>query len=97
MKFMKRNNSQSVLLFLILSLRITSASAQLAPSADENIDFLMTFGSKAQVSWGDDDYSQVHFFIIPKNEKSPIYIRIFDPETGGLHDTPNSTYNTTCD
>lgn len=70
--------------------------SQIAPSRLENIDFLITFGQNASTEWGDDDYTQVHFFLIPKIETKPIFIRLFDPNTGGKHDTKNTEYNTTC-
>jgi hypothetical protein len=70
--------------------------AQLAPSSYENIDYLVTFGKQADLKWGDDDNVQIHFFVVPKSETAPVYIRIFDPETGGKHDTKNSAFNTSC-
>lgn len=39
----------------------TSIYAQPVPASDENIPYLMTFGSKAETSWGDDDFSQTFF------------------------------------
>jgi hypothetical protein len=56
------------------------------PAGDENIPFLMTFGNKAETSWGDDDFSQTFFFLIPETFKEPIFIRIFDPDIGGAND-----------
>ena len=38
-------------------------SAQPVPAGDENIPYLMTFGNKAETSWGDDDFSQTFFFL----------------------------------
>ena len=73
-----------------------SSEAQITPSAHENIDFLMTFGSGADAKWGDDDHTQIHFFVVPKNENSPIYIRVYDPNTGGKFDTKNGDFNTKC-
>jgi hypothetical protein len=68
--------------------------AQPVPAGDENIPFLMTFGNKADPSWGDDDYSQTFFFLIPENYKNPLYIRIFDPDTGGEHDEGRGDFDT---
>lgn len=56
------------------------------PPADSNIPFLVTFGGNALTKWGDDDRSQVFFLVVPKTEKDPIYIRVFDPDTGNDHD-----------
>lgn len=68
--------------------------AQAAPAAEENIPFLVTFGSEAETSWGDDDFSQVYFFLIPENQTEPVYIRVYDPETGGKFDEQKGAYNT---
>lgn len=72
--------------------------AQPVPSASENIDFISTFGKEAEITWGDDDFVQTFFFLIPKNNKLPVYIRLFDPNVGGKHDQLNTlepTFNTT--
>lgn len=47
-------------IFFTLSLSV-NVFAQPVPAEDENIPFLMTFGPKAETSWGDDDYSQTFF------------------------------------
>lgn len=54
----------------------------------------MTFGNEASTSWGDDDFNQTLFFLIPKNFNKPFYIRIFDPEIGGLHDEKKGEFDT---
>lgn len=68
-------------------------TAQPVPAQDENIPFLVTFSSGAGTKWGDDDYCQTFFFSIPKDFKSPIYIRVFDPDLGGKHDEKNGEFN----
>lgn len=60
--------------------------AQRVPNEAEVIDYLITFGKDAPKSKGDDDYTQVFFFTMPKSFEQPFYIRVFDPETGGEHD-----------
>ncbi len=70
-------------------------NGQSAPAEEENIPYLVTFGSEAETSWGDDDFSQVFFFLIPENQMEPVYIRVFDPEIGGAHDEQKMDYNTT--
>lgn len=60
--------------------------AQSLPSSDEKFPFLMTFSKKADKTWGDDDFVQTIFFVIPESNKNPIYIRVFDPDNGGLND-----------
>ncbi|AHJ98989.1 hypothetical protein [Hymenobacter swuensis] len=82
------------LLFLLL-LSATPARAQAVPSPGENIAFLVTFGSQADKSWGDDDFTQTFFFLIPKENRQPVYIRVFDPDCGGLYDETKFSWNTT--
>ena len=68
--------------------------AQPVPAPDENIPYLMTFGPKAETSWGDDDFSQTFFFLVPENYKGVIYIKVFDPDVGGMHDEENGVFDT---
>jgi hypothetical protein len=79
-------------IYLLLLSLITQA--QMIPSQEENIPFLMTFGGSGNHEDGDDDTKQAFFFLIPENYKSPFYIRIFDPEVGGLNDEPIGIFNT---
>lgn len=64
----------------------TMASSQPVPPANSNIPFLVTFGKDASKKYGDDDFSQVFFLSVPKNETDPFYIRVFDPDVGGQYD-----------
>ncbi|MEP3389101.1 MAG: hypothetical protein ABJO02_12985 [Reichenbachiella sp.] len=69
-------------------------SAQMVPSSFEQIDYLVTFGAESSAAWGDDDNSQVFFFVIPSSFTKPIYIRVFDPGTGGEIDEKNGKWDT---
>lgn len=80
------------LILLLFSAYCTMA--QEVPSMAENIDYLMTFGNKADKSLGDDDYTQTYFFAIPAKQTNAIYIRVFDPEIGGKHDNLINEANT---
>lgn len=80
-------------LFMVIG-TFENLSAQPVPALDENIPFLVTFGSEAGTKWGDDDFCQTFFFKIKKEFKEPIYIRVFDPECGGLNDEMNISFNT---
>lgn len=62
------------------------AYSQPVPGEDENIPFLVTFGNKGLKSWGDDDYCQIFFLTVPLIQKTPFYIRVFDPDVGGQYD-----------
>jgi hypothetical protein len=68
--------------------------SQSAPAADENIPYLVTFGKDSKTSWGDDDFCQIFFFKVPATQTAPIYIRVYDPDTGGDLDEPKGEYNT---
>ena len=82
-----------LVVFLLLSFEFL-VMAQPVPAEDENIPHLVTFGNKAATSWGDDDFCQIFFFLIPEDFDDPVYIRIFDPDCGGKVDEININYNT---
>jgi len=89
---MKKLALLSLTFFLIISL--IKVKAQSIPAKNENIPFLVTFGNKAEKSWGDDDFNQIVFFSIPKEQKKPFFIRVFDPNVGGKNDENRQGYNT---
>ena len=72
----------------------TSLFSQSAPAVDENIPYLMTFGGDASTSWGDDDFCQIFFCLIPLSQTNSIYINVYDPDTGGDLDEVNGVFNT---
>lgn len=80
--------------FVIITIPIAIITGQPVPAEDENIPYLMTFGPKAETSWGDDDFSQSFFFLIPKDYNQPIFIRVFDPDVGGAIDEINGAWDT---
>lgn len=73
-------------MFLILTAAGFWSRAQRVPNESENIDYLVTFGKEAPPNTGDDDHVQIIFFVVPYSHKQPVYLRIFDPDTGGNHD-----------
>ena len=81
-----------IILFLLLA--ATLLLSQSAPAIDENIPYLMTFGGNASTSWGDDDLCQIFYCLIPSSQTDPVYIRVYDPDTGGALDEPKGEYNT---
>ncbi len=85
------------LLFFFLIFGIHCLMSQPVPAEDENIPYLMTFGPEADPSWGDDDYTQVFFFLIPKSFSDPVFIRIYDPDVGGELDEINGEWDTRMD
>lgn len=75
---------------------ILSAYSQPVPNKEENIPHLMTFGKEAGISWGDDDFSQAFFFLVPSDFRRQVFIRVFDPDTGGKVDELRGDWNTVC-
>jgi hypothetical protein len=81
---------------LIILLILTSGIplfSQSAPAVDENIPYLMTFGGNAVQNWGDDDFCQIFFCLIPSSQNDPVYIRVYDPDTGGDLDEAKGEFN----
>ena len=85
-----------LLILVFLGLMIPDLMGQPVPARDENIPYLMTFGGggKRETSWGDDDFSQTFFFVIPEEFTEPVYIRVFDPDIGGEIDEINGFWDT---
>ena len=84
-----------VVLVIAIALRASfSVQAQPVPSPEENIPFLVTFGPKAETLWGDNDFSQIWFFLVPETYKGMVYIRVFDPDVGGANDELNGVFDT---
>ena len=80
------------LLSLILTLFLSAAlliQAQQVPS-----QFLATFGNMSDTTCGDDDFSQAVFFAIPAHYQGDFFLRVFDPDCGGLYDQPNGLWET---
>lgn len=80
-----------IAIFLFLSL---NGFTQRIPNETENIPYMVTFGNEAPASWGDDDFTQVFFFIIPSQYTEPVYLRVFDPDVGGEIDELKGEWNT---
>jgi hypothetical protein len=72
----------------------TEIQAQPVPGIEENIPFMETFGKEGDSSWGDDDFCQIFFFMVPKSRVEPIFLRIYDPDTFGDNDEPKGSFNT---
>ncbi len=83
----------NVLLFLLIFLSIKTF-AQPVPAVDENIPYLVTFGKEGDTAWGDNDFTQIIFFSVPKNHTDPIFIRVYDPEVGGEVDEQKGEWDT---
>ncbi len=85
--------SIKIVLALVCCFLANNFIAQSIPSIEEKIPFICTFGKNSDVKWGDDDFVQTFFYVIPETYKKPVYIRIFDPETGGMYDEKHTVFN----
>ncbi len=83
-----------ILTLVIILICITDTFSQSAPAVDENIPYLVTFGADSKTSWGDDDFCQIFFFRIPASQTGPVFIRVYDPDTGGDIDELKGGFNT---
>lgn len=90
------NRCLSILLLMSALILPSATFAQQFPGVEENIPFLITFGKNGVTSWGDDDYSQTFFLKVPKSQKDPIYVRVYDAEVGGKLDELKGIWNTKC-
>ena len=81
------------LCLILLVLTGSPAMAQSAPDIVENIPYLMTFGGNASTAWGDDDFCQIFFCVVPSSQTVPVYIRVYDPDTGGELDEAKGDFN----
>lgn len=79
-----------LVLFIILGKVVLS---QPVPSIDEKFTYLTTFSKSADKKYGDDDFVQITFFAIPETNKTPIYIRVYDPNIGGKLDEVKSEFD----
>ncbi len=82
-----------IFLFLISGI-FSRGFSQPVPAQDENIPYLVTFGADACPSWGDDNFTQTFFFLIPEEYNDPVYIRVFNPAIGGSIDELNGYWDT---
>ena len=80
---------------LVLAAPAGSAWAQAVPNPGERVESLITFGAQSDKQWGDDDFSQTFFFLAPSGQRDPVYIRVWDPGTGGGNDDLKGPANTT--
>jgi hypothetical protein len=86
-------NKYSLIILIILITGIPVFS-QVAPAIDENIPYLVTFGGESDPAWGDDDFCQIFFCVVPLSQTDPVYLHIYDPDTGGDLDELKGDFNT---
>ncbi|MFT5617939.1 MAG: hypothetical protein ACI85I_001165 [Arenicella sp.] len=94
---MTRKKQLSISFFILIAYVLIISPftyGQRFPSEEENIGQLITFGKGGDPSWGDDDFSQTFFFILPHTYTQRFYIRVFDPDTGGKLDENKGDFDT---
>lgn len=92
---MIKSNMKLIILITAFIGLSTIAYCQSVPADEENIPYLVTFGNQGDKSWGDDDYCQIFFFVVPKTHKNSVYFRVYDPGTSGELDEKKGSFNTT--
>ncbi len=86
-------NKSLILLFLLIPTWL-SLWSQVVPAVEENIPYLVTFGGDSDPSWGDDNFCQIFFCLIPFDFHEPFFLRVYDPDTGGNLDELKGFFNT---
>jgi len=87
----KTHSLQFIFIFIFSS---QLSLAQSVPSIEENIPFLVTFGKDSETSWGDNNFRQTFFALIPRDQRGAVYIRVFDPDVGGEYDEAKGVFDT---
>jgi hypothetical protein len=93
-QFSRCQLGQLVACLLWLLAMALGAQGQAVPNPGENIQYLITFGAKADPAWGDDDFTQTFFFLVPQGQRQPVYLRVYDPDCGGQLDSQKGSYDT---
>ena len=57
-----------------------------APALAQEMPLSVIYGPAASTAEGDDDYRELIFLSVPADLEDRLYLRIFDPDTGGDHD-----------
>jgi hypothetical protein len=91
----RQSKTKLICLVILTFLGWYNVNSQSAPAIDENIPYLTTFGKNSITSWGDDDFLQIFFWVVPSSQQGPVYLRVYDPDTGGALDEGNGDFNTT--
>ena len=78
---------------IIAVLSVALIPVQTAPawSADE-LPLFITYGARAPISEGDPTHAQAIYLSVPAGTKQQLFVRLFDPDTGGRFDELISRY-----
>ncbi|MEJ8473672.1 PKD domain-containing protein [Roseibium algae] len=73
---------------------LANSPAYAQSSKPIDVPLLVTYGAEAPTREGDPTHRQIIYIEVPKTLKQRIYIRLFDPDTGGDHDLLYGPANT---
>ena len=57
-----------------------------ATAQAQETPLVVTYGPEAATAEGDPDFREVIFLSVPEGLEDRLYLRVFDPDTGGAHD-----------
>ncbi len=83
-----------LLYIILIFFSSISAYCQNGQDNEMNLDILATYGNMLQEDCIKEDISKTVFFMIPERYKSSFYIRVFDPDCGGMNDNLNGLWET---
>jgi PKD repeat protein len=87
---------KSSIIATVLASALTSAPVYAQSAAEPTPPLYITFGIGAHPQEGDPDKRQAFYFSVPADFSKPLFVRLFDPESGGEYDQittrgPNTT------
>lgn len=85
--------SKKLIVLAALLFIVNNLWSQAIPSEDEKIPYFTTFSKNAKLSFGDDDFVQIVFFVVPEKSNDPFYVRVYDPDNGGTVDEKVNGFN----
>lgn len=80
--------------FALLALAAASLTPTPSAAQDSSEPLLVNYGIWAAPRQGDNDHAQVIYLSVPATTAEKLYVRIFDPDTGGAYDLVQGRSNT---
>ncbi len=80
--------------FAVLALAAAALIPAAAAAQDATQPLLVTYGKLAAPRQGDNDHAQVIYLSVPATASGKLYVRVFDPDTGGAFDQVEGHANT---
>ncbi len=92
----RRRGSWMIRLTKFALLALAAASLTPAPAAaqDSREPLLVNYGVWARPRQGDNDHAQVIYLSVPATTSGKLYVKVFDPDTGGAYDLVQGRSNT---